>query len=71
MTVSNLLLLKSEDIEAYPCEADFISEVVEAADAILGVFVVVVLHEAKSKQGVSDISNNLAEVEHTLCKAHC
>lgn len=32
----------------YPREADFVAQIVKAADAILGVFVVVVLDEAKT-----------------------
>lgn len=35
-------------VERLPSEADFVSKVVEAADAVLGVFVIVVLHKPEA-----------------------
>jgi hypothetical protein len=37
-----------EATETYPSEADLVAKVVEAADAVLGVFEVVVLDETES-----------------------
>lgn len=45
-------------VEGLAGEADFVSEIVEATDAVLGVFVVVVLDEAEAGRGeVSEVNS--------------
>jgi hypothetical protein len=53
---------------SYPSKANFVSEVVEAADTVLSVFEVVVLDEAETAGDVSDGGSVLREKLLTLCK---
>ena len=39
--------------DTHPCKADFVAKVVEATDAVLGVFVVVVLDETKAEAALA------------------
>ena len=53
--------------ETYPGEADFVSEIVKAADAILSILVVMVLDKAEAE--VMSARSNVDSVQaHTLCR---
>ena len=57
------------DEKTYSGKANFVAKVVEAADTVLGVFVVVVLHEAKAARSMSACRRALStRVRLTLCK---
>ena len=55
----------------HPRKADFVAKVVEAADAVLGVLVVVVLDKAETGETVSRCSISIGDGELTPCTAQC
>jgi len=66
------MVLDRETSDTHPCEADFVAKVVEAANAVLGVFVVVVLDEAKAEAVLApSMLCEVPGVRHTLCKDQC
>lgn len=58
-------------VERFAGEADFVTKVVEAANAVLGVLVVVVLDEAEAGRRSAEAWTMWSGRLHTPCKGQC